>query len=163
MSPGPISISPSGCGSGSPWGAGPAVPTREAWRTWQGSTTVAIPCAEASNPGSSGSARPAHRFQVHSTHELLVALFVFDMQSPSTQDTHSPWKGTSDLAPSAASRSLLTGRLATSVTESDCQVVPGACGRQHTVQAQELVLQLQVRPPRTPQAETTVPYSSLPS
>ena len=94
---------------------------------------------------------------------MSCSSFVFYMQSPNTQDTHSPWKGTSDLAPSAASGSLLTGRLAASVTESDCQVVPGACGRQHTVQAQELVLRLQVRPPRTPQAETTVPYSSLPS
>ena len=79
------------------------------------------------------------------------------MQSPNTQDIHSPWKGTSDLAPSAASGSLLTGRLAASVTESDCQVVPGVWGRQHTVQAQEPVLRLQVRPPRTPQAETTIP------
>ena len=129
---------------------------------------MAIPCAEASNPGSSGSACLVCRFQVHSTHELLVALFAFYMQSPNTQDIHSPWKGTSDLAPSAASGSLLTGCLAASVTQSDCQVVPGAWGRELTVQAQEPALRLQVRPLPTPQGETTVPlqvspYRLLPS
>ena len=129
---------------------------------------MAIPCAEASNPESSGSACPVCRFQVHNTHELLVALFAFYMQSPNTQDIRSPWKGASDLAPSAAFGSLLTGRLAASVTQSDCQVVPGAWGRKRTVQAQELVLRLQVRPPPTPQGETTIPlqvspYRLLPS
>ena len=89
--PRPCQQWPSGSGSGSPRGVGPAVPTREAWRPWQGPTTVAIPCAEVSNPGSSGSACPAERFQVHSTHELLAALFVFYTLSPNnSQDILSP-------------------------------------------------------------------------
>ena len=68
-------ISSSGSGSGSPGGVGPAVPTREAWRTWQGSTMVALTCAEASNPGASGNSCPACRSQIRSTHELPAALF----------------------------------------------------------------------------------------
>ena len=93
---------------------------------------VALTCAEASNPGASGNSCPACRFQIHSTHELLAALSVFYTQSPNTQYIHSPWKGgTSHLAPSAASGSLLNGRPAASVTESDCQVVSG-CGDEST-------------------------------
>ena len=75
--------------------------------------------------------------------------FVVYMQSPNTQYIHSPWKGgTSHLAPSAASGSLLTGRPAASVTESDCQVVSGVWG-QHTVQT-----------PMHP-TETTVPLQTV--
>ena len=53
-SPGPASTGPSGFGLGSPWSVSPAVPTKEAWRTWQGSTGVVITCTEASKPGSAG-------------------------------------------------------------------------------------------------------------
>ena len=56
-------------------GCGSSCATREAWRTWQGSTVVALTCADASNPGASGNSCPARRFQIHSTHELRVALF----------------------------------------------------------------------------------------
>ena len=91
---------------------------------------------------------------------LRSSSFVFYTQSPNTQDTHSPRKGASDLAPNASSGSLLTGRPAANVTASDCRAVSAVWGRQHTVQAQE-GLRLSVRPPPTPQAETTVPSQTV--
>lgn len=57
-----------------PMGCGSSCATREAWRTWQGSTVVALTCADASNPGASGNSCPARRSQIHSTHELRAAL-----------------------------------------------------------------------------------------
>ena len=76
-SPGPASTGPSGSGSRIPWSVGLTVPTKEAWRTWQGSTDADITCAEASKSRYGGNFCPAHGFQVQNTHQLLAAQFIF--------------------------------------------------------------------------------------
>lgn len=76
-SPGPASTGPSGSGLRIPWSVGLTVPTKEAWRTWQGSTDADITCAEASKSRYGGNFCPAHGFQVQNTHQLLAAQFIF--------------------------------------------------------------------------------------
>lgn len=49
---------------GSPCSAGPAVPTREAWRERAGSSGVASAYAQASEPVSRGSSHPARGVQL---------------------------------------------------------------------------------------------------
>ena len=59
----------------------PAVPTKEVWRTWQGSTGVVITCTEASKPGSGENSCLAHVFQVQSIYQLLAAVCFLETMS----------------------------------------------------------------------------------